>query len=93
MCSDPPTSDGTMTSLVCAVGIRMTLMNGVREINGIKTKSKSNKRFQATTFTSKFCIGYNFNLTTAVAAILIFVEGPESIASGKRPCQNVKSIL
>ena len=42
------------------------------------------------------CIGYNVNLQTAVAAILIFVECPKSIASEVllvlRPYQNVKSI-
>ena len=42
------------------------------------------------------CIGYNVNLTTAVAAILFFEEGPKSIASEvlliERPYQNVKPI-
>ena len=42
------------------------------------------------------CIGYNVNLQTAVAAILVFVECPKSIASEVlvvlRPKQNVKSI-
>ena len=42
------------------------------------------------------CIGYNVNLQTAVAAILIFVECPKSIVSEVsvvlRPYQNVKSI-
>ena len=42
------------------------------------------------------CIGYNVNLQTAVAAILVFVEWPKSIASEVlvvlRPYQNVKSI-
>ena len=42
------------------------------------------------------CIGYNVNLQTAVAAILVFVECPKSIASEVlivlRPYQNVKSI-
>ena len=42
------------------------------------------------------CIGYNVNHQTAVAAILIFVECPKSIASEVlvvlRPYQNVKSI-
>ena len=42
------------------------------------------------------CIGYNVNLQTAVAAILILVECPISIASEVlvvlRPYQNVKSI-
>ena len=42
------------------------------------------------------CIGYNFNLQTAVVAILVFVECPKSIASQVlvvlRPYQNVKSI-
>ena len=42
------------------------------------------------------CIGYNVNLQIAVAAILVFVECPKSIASQVlvviRPYQNVKSI-
>ena len=42
------------------------------------------------------CIGYNVNLQTAVAAILVFVECPKSIASEVlvvlRPYQNEKSI-
>ena len=42
------------------------------------------------------CIGYNVNLQTAVAAILVFVQCPKSIASEVlvvlRPYQNVKSI-
>ena len=42
------------------------------------------------------CIGYNGNLQTAVAAILVLVECPKSIASEVlvvlRPYQNVKSI-
>ena len=42
------------------------------------------------------CIGYNVNLQTAVAAILVFVECPKSIACEVlvvlRPYQNVKSI-
>ena len=42
------------------------------------------------------CIGYNVNLQTALAAILVFVECPKSIASevlvALRPYQNVKSI-
>ena len=42
------------------------------------------------------CIGYNVNLQTAVAAILVFVECPKSIASKVlvvlRPYQNTKSI-
>ena len=42
------------------------------------------------------CIGYNVNLQTAVAAILVFIECPKSIASEVlvifRPYQNVKSI-
>ena len=42
------------------------------------------------------CIGYNVNLQTAVAAILVFVECPKSIVSEVlvvlRPYQNVKSI-
>ena len=42
------------------------------------------------------CIGYNVNLQTAVAAILVFVECPKSITSEVlvvlRPYQNVKSI-
>ena len=42
------------------------------------------------------CIGYNVSLQTAVAAILVFVECPKSIASEVlvvlRPYQNVKSI-
>ena len=42
------------------------------------------------------CIGYNVNLQTAVAAILIFIECPKSIASQVlvvlRSYQNVKSI-
>ena len=42
------------------------------------------------------CIGYNVNLQTAVAVILVFVECPNSIASEVlvvwRPYQNVKSI-
>ena len=42
------------------------------------------------------CLGYNFNLQTAVAAILVFVECPKSIASQVlvvlRPYQNMKSI-
>ena len=42
------------------------------------------------------CIGYNVNLQTAVAAILVFEECPKSIASEVslvlRPYQNVKSI-
>ena len=42
------------------------------------------------------CIGYNVNLQTAVAAILVFVECPKSITSQVlvvlRPNQNVKSI-
>ena len=41
------------------------------------------------------CIGYNDNLQTAVAAILVFMECPKSIASEVlvvlRPYQNVKS--
>ena len=41
------------------------------------------------------CIGYNVNLQTAVAAILVFVECPKSIVSEVlavlRPYQNVKS--
>ena len=42
----------------------------------------------------KSCIGYNVNLQTAVAAILVFVECPNSTASEVvlRPYQNVKSI-
>ena len=43
-----------------------------------------------------FRIGYTVNLQTAVAAILVFVECPKSIASQVlvvlRPYQNVKSI-
>ena len=42
------------------------------------------------------CIGYNVNLQTAVAAILVFIECPKSIAFEVlvilRPYQNVKSI-
>ena len=42
------------------------------------------------------CIGYNVNLQTAVAGILVVVECPKSIASQVvvvlRPYQNVKSI-
>ena len=42
------------------------------------------------------CKGYNVNIQTAVAAILVFVECPKSIASEVlvvlRPYQNVKSI-
>ena len=42
------------------------------------------------------CIGYNVNVQTAVAAILVFVECPKSIASEVlvvlRPYQNVQSI-
>ena len=42
------------------------------------------------------CIGYNVNLQTAVAAILVFVECPKSIASEVlvvlRPYQNVQLI-
>ena len=42
------------------------------------------------------CIGYNVNVQTAVAAILVFEECPKSIASEVlvvlRPYQNVKSI-
>ena len=42
------------------------------------------------------CIGYNVNLQTAVAAILVFIECPKSIASEVlvvlRSYQNVKSI-
>ena len=42
------------------------------------------------------CIGYNVNLWTAVAAILVFVECPTLIASKVlvvlRPYQNMKSI-
>ena len=42
------------------------------------------------------CIGYNVNLQIAVAAILVFVECPKSIAYEvlvvSRPYQNVKSI-
>ena len=42
------------------------------------------------------CIGYNVNLQTAVAGILVFVECPKSVASEVlvvlRPYQNVKSI-
>ena len=42
------------------------------------------------------CLGYNVNLQTAVAAILVFAECPKSIASEVlvvlRPYQNVKSI-
>ena len=43
-----------------------------------------------------FCIGYNVNLQTDVAAILVFIECPKSIASEVlmvlRPYHNVKSI-
>ena len=43
-----------------------------------------------------FCIGYNVNLQTDVAAILVFLECPKSIASEVlvvlKPYQNVKSI-
>ena len=43
-----------------------------------------------------FCIGYNVNLQTDVAAIVVFVECPKSIVSEVlvvlRPYQNVKSI-
>ena len=43
-----------------------------------------------------FCIGYNVNLQTDVAVILVFVECPKSIVSGVlvilRPYQNVKPI-
>ena len=43
-----------------------------------------------------FCIGYNVNLQTVVAVILVLVECPKSIASEVlvlfRPYQNVKSI-
>ena len=42
------------------------------------------------------CIGYNVNLQTAVAAILVFIECPKSITSKVlvvlRPYQNWKSI-
>ena len=42
------------------------------------------------------CIGYNVNLQTAVAAILVFIESPKSMASKVlvvlRPYQNAKSI-
>ena len=42
------------------------------------------------------CIGYNVNLQTAVAAILVFIECPKSIdfevLMVLRPYQNVKSI-
>ena len=42
------------------------------------------------------CIGYKVNLKTAVAAIMVFIECPKSIASEVlvvlRPYQNVKSI-
>ena len=51
--------------------------------------------FQATAFTKISCIGYNVNLQTAVAAILIFVEYPKSIMFEallvQRPYKNVKS--
>ena len=43
-----------------------------------------------------FCIGYNVNIQTAVAAILVFMEWPKSKASDVavvlRPYQNVKPI-
>ena len=42
------------------------------------------------------CIGYNVNIETAVAAILVFVECPKSMTPEAfvvlRPYQNVKSI-
>ena len=43
-----------------------------------------------------YCIGYNINLQTAVAAILVFIDCPKSISSEVlvvlRSYQNVKSI-
>ena len=64
----------------------MPQVNSIRGLSGIKAISKYEvdltRGFQATAFTSNILhIGYIFNLETAVAAILIFVECPKSIAS------------
>ena len=72
---------------------------GSHSLLGSKALSKCDVNptsgFQATAFTIS-CIGYNVNLQTAVAAILVFVELPKSTASEVlvvlRPYRNVKSI-
>ena len=60
------------------------------------TKSIRQAVFNLSSSQSIFCIGYNVNLQTDVAAILVFVECPKSIASKVlvvlRPYQNTKSI-
>ena len=59
--------------------------------------SQSDKRFFKISCSQAIsCIGYNVNLQTAVATILVFIECPKSIASEVlvvlRSYQNVKSI-
>ena len=79
----------------------MPQINSVRGLSGIKAISKYEVNltsvFNLPRSQAIFCIGYNVNLQTAVAAILVFVESPKSIVSEVlvvvRLYQNVKSIL
>ena len=74
--------------------------NSVRCLSGIKAISKCEVNptsgFQDIRSHAISCIGYNVKLQTAVAAILVFVECPKSMASEVlvvlRPYQNVKVI-
>ena len=51
------------------------------------TGSKSDKRFSSYRVHKISCIVYSVNFQTAVAAILIFVECPKSIASAISKCE------
>ena len=76
---------------------RMPQINNVRGRSGIKALSKMKSIRHAVFILSRSqaisCIGYNVNLQTAVAAILVFIECPKSIASEVlvvlRPNKNV----
>ena len=83
------------------VYVEMPKIDSVRGLSGIKAISKCKvnltNAFQNIAFTSNilYRVGYNVNLQTAVAAILVFAECPKSIVSEVlvvlRPYQNVKS--
>ena len=75
--------------------------SSVKGLSGLKVILKYTKSIRQAVFNllcsqAIFHIEYNVNLQTAVAAILVFVECPKSIASEVfvvlRPYQNVKSI-
>ena len=78
----------------------MPKINSVRGLSGLRpyqnVKSIPQALFKISRSQALSCIGYNVNVQTAMAAILVFVECPKSIASEVsvelRPYQNVKSI-